>query len=82
MFGTGLVSTSFDFGNQGALPTHPELLDFLAIKMQQGNWDMKKMLKYINNNLIEFIAIRDTIILVAMIYIAAQACKFVLLNIA
>jgi|TARA_R110001606_G_scaffold361464_1_gene514581 hypothetical protein len=43
---------------------------------------MKKMLKYINNNLIEFIAIRDTIILVAMIYIAAQACKFVLLNIA
>ena len=47
MFGTGLVSTSFDFGNQGALPTHPELLDFLAIKIQEGNWDIKKMLKYI-----------------------------------
>jgi len=47
MFGTGLVSTSFDFGNQGALPTHPELLDFLAIKMQEENWDLKKMLKYI-----------------------------------
>lgn len=47
MFGTGLVSTSFDFGNQGALPTHPGLLDFLAIKMQEGNWDIKKMLKYI-----------------------------------
>ncbi|MGB5500351.1 MAG: PSD1 and planctomycete cytochrome C domain-containing protein, partial [Maribacter sp.] len=47
MFGTGLVSSSFDFGNQGALPTHPELLDFLAIKMQEGNWDIKTMLKYI-----------------------------------
>ncbi len=47
MFGTGLVSTSFDFGNQGALPTHPELLDFLAIKMQEEDWDIKKMLKYI-----------------------------------
>ncbi len=47
MFGTGLVSTSFDFGNQGALPTHPELLDFLALKMQEENWDIKKMLKYI-----------------------------------
>ena len=43
---------------------------------------MKKMLKYINNNLIEFIAIRDSIILVTMFYIAAQACKFIILNIA
>ena len=40
---------------------------------------MKKVLNYINNNLIELIAIRDTILLVAMIYLAAQACKFVLL---
>lgn len=47
MFGVGLVSTSFDFGNQGALPTHPELLDFLAIKLQEDNWDIKKMLKFI-----------------------------------
>jgi hypothetical protein len=46
MFGTGLVSTSFDFGNQGALPTHPELLDFLALKLQDEGWDLKKMLKY------------------------------------
>ena len=46
MFGSGLVSTSFDFGNQGALPTHPELLDFLALKMQDEGWDLKKMLKY------------------------------------
>ena len=46
MFGTGIVSTSFDFGNQGALPTHPELLDFLAIKYRTEGWDTKKMLKY------------------------------------
>ena len=46
MFGSGLVSTSFDFGNQGALPTHPELLDYLAIKLQDEGWDLKKILKY------------------------------------
>ncbi len=46
MFGSGLVSTSFDFGNQGALPTHPELLDFLALKLQDEGWDLKKILKY------------------------------------
>jgi len=40
---------------------------------------MKKMLKYINNNLIELIAVRDTILLAGMIYLAAQACKFILL---
>ena len=47
MFGTGIVSTSYDFGNQGALPTHPELLDFLAIKFRDEGWDIQKMLKYI-----------------------------------
>ncbi|TVZ16586.1 PSD1 and planctomycete cytochrome C domain-containing protein [Maribacter sp. MAR_2009_72] len=46
MFGNGIVSTSFDFGNQGALPTHPELLDFLAIKYRTEGWDTQKMLKY------------------------------------
>ncbi len=47
MFGNGIVSTSYDFGNQGALPTHPELLDFLAIKFREDGWDTRKMLKYI-----------------------------------
>ena len=36
-----------DFGNQGALPTHPDLLNFLAVKYQELNWDTKAMLKYI-----------------------------------
>ena len=40
---------------------------------------MKKVIKYINNSIVEFSAIVDTLILVAMIYLAAQACKFVLL---
>lgn len=47
MFGTGLVASSFDFGNQGSLPTHPELLDFLAIKLKEEGWDTRKILKYI-----------------------------------
>ena len=47
MFGNGLVATSNDFGNQGALPTHPKLLDFLALKYIEMDWDTQKMLKYI-----------------------------------
>lgn len=46
LFGTGIVATSFDFGSQGALPTHPELLDFLAIKFREEGWDTRAMLKY------------------------------------
>lgn len=45
-FGNGLVATSFDFGNQGTLPTHPKLLDYLAVKFQREGWDTKSMLKY------------------------------------
>ena len=46
-FGTGIVATTEDFGNQGSLPSHPELLDHLAIKVQEDGWDIRKMISYI-----------------------------------
>lgn len=46
-FGNGIVSTIDDFGMQGALPTHPELLDYLALSYIQSGWDTKAMLKRI-----------------------------------
>ena len=45
MFGVGIVSTTADFGNQGDLPSHPELLDWLSVTFKEEGWDMKKMLK-------------------------------------
>ncbi|MDA0194974.1 MAG: DUF1553 domain-containing protein [Bacteroidetes bacterium] len=45
IFGLGIVSSANDFGSQGTMPTHPELLDWLAVEFMESGWDVRALIR-------------------------------------